>query len=159
MKTLHCDNRDSFLEELDGKVYAVCKHNGHYLCDILEDDYIKFTDDKTLVDICDEQDYPMPDDCNSDVFFRDDIGKNGYEEFKEKYGVIVKIDKNCITLDAIKTKAYFESEVCMDELLASESANGMSIKDAFELYIQAMNWSDGDRFYRILGQTGEKEEL
>ena len=31
---------------------------------------------------------------------------------------------------------YTQSEVCMGELLANISADGMSIEDAFELYIK-----------------------
>lgn len=36
---------------------------------------------------------------------------------------------------------YTQSEVCMGELLANISADGMSIEDAFELYIKAMNYA------------------
>lgn len=37
---------------------------------------------------------------------------------------------------------YTQSEVCMGELLANISADGMSIEDAFELYIKAMNYAE-----------------
>lgn len=42
---------------------------------------------------------------------------------------------------------YTQSEVCMGELLANISADGMSIEDAFELYIKAMNYAEKDEFF------------
>lgn len=46
-------------------------------------------------------------------------------------------------------KEYNRSEVCMGETLGSISANGLTIEEAFELYIKAMNHIEGDKFYRI----------
>lgn len=43
---------------------------------------------------------------------------------------------------------YGRSEVCMGETLGSMSANGLTIEEAFELYIKAMNHVEGDKFYR-----------
>ena len=34
MKTLYFDNEQSFLQELDGKVYAKCDKKSHFLFDI-----------------------------------------------------------------------------------------------------------------------------
>lgn len=55
--------------------------------------------------------------------------------------------------------AYLEYDVCMDEILNDCSADGLTIGEAFELYISAMNWSDGDKFYRTSGFSGETKEL
>ena len=44
---------------------------------------------------------------------------------------------------------YTQSEVCMGELLANISADGMSIEDAFELYIKAMNYAEKDEIYKL----------
>ena len=44
---------------------------------------------------------------------------------------------------------YTQSEVCMGELLANISADGMSIEDACELYIKAMNYAEKDEFYQL----------
>ena len=44
---------------------------------------------------------------------------------------------------------YTQSEVCMGELLANISADGMSVEDAFELYIKAMNYAEKDEFYQL----------
>ena len=91
MKILRFNSEKSFLKALDGKIYAVCDHRGKYLCDILEESYIKLTDDGTLVDMTEDMDYRV--DAESDVLFRSDIGEQGYEEFKEEYGVAIEIDK------------------------------------------------------------------
>lgn len=45
-------------------------------------------------------------------------------------------------------KEYSQSEVCMGETLGKISANGLTIEEAFELYIKAMNYAEGDEFYR-----------
>ena len=57
------------------------------------------------------------------------------------------------SLDSIK-QTYQKEDNCMAELLASEPADGLSIEEAFELYIQAKNWADGDSFFT---QTDRKE--
>jgi len=51
-----------------------------------------------------------------------------------------------------------ESEVCMAELLADTPVpEGLTIEQAFELYVALMKWSDGDEFYTI--KEGEKITL
>lgn len=60
---------------------------------------------------------------------------------------------------------YFEGDVCMAELLAAipvsqfeEAADSkFSVEDAFELYVEAMKWAEGDKFYQV--KDGVKEEL
>lgn len=42
---------------------------------------------------------------------------------------------------------YKKGNVSMGELLASLPADCMSLEQAFQLYIQAMNWANGDKFY------------
>ena len=64
-------------------------------------------------------------------------------------------------LEEIK-KAYRESEVCMGEMLDSVSADGFSIEDAHWLYMRAMEWANGDKFYIHIGEDEDvlsKEEL
>lgn len=56
-----------------------------------------------------------------------------------------------ITIEKIK-EIYAQSEVCMGELLATISANGLSIEDAFELYIKLMNYAEGDQFYQLASE-------
>ena len=55
--------------------------------------------------------------------------------------------------------AYLEYDVCMDEILDDCDAEGLTIGEAFEIYITAMNWSDGDTFHRTSGFSGETKEL
>ena len=49
-------------------------------------------------------------------------------------------------LDEIK-KEYVKSEVCMGEMLDSVSADGFSIEDAHWLYMRAIEWLNGEKFY------------
>lgn len=43
----------------------------------------------------------------------------------------------------------FISEVVLSETLASIPADGLSIEEAFKLYVEAMYWGEGDRFYIV----------
>lgn len=42
---------------------------------------------------------------------------------------------------------YKKGDVTMSELLAALPADCMSLEQAFQLYIQAMNWANGDKFF------------
>lgn len=53
-------------------------------------------------------------------------------------------------------REYSVSPAVMREMLASIPADGLSIVEAFDLYIKAMNWADGERFYRKA--SGENPE-
>ena len=70
-------------------------------------------------------------------------------------------NKNRVPLSLTKVKEmYHESEVVMGEMLASVPADGMSIEDAFYLYIAAQNWANGDEFTQVLGDDeNEKVDL
>ena len=62
-------------------------------------------------------------------------------------------------LEEIK-KEYGTSEVCMGEMLDSVSADGFSIEDAHWLYMRAMEWANGDKFYIHFGhEVLSKNEL
>ena len=45
----------------------------------------------------------------------------------------------------------------MGEMLASIPADGMSIEDAFYLYIAAQNWANGDEFIQIIGDNDNEK--
>ena len=45
----------------------------------------------------------------------------------------------------------------MGEILASIPADGMSIEDAFYLYIAAQNWANGDEFIQIIGDNDNEK--
>lgn len=90
MKRLYFGSKETFLKELDGKVYAVCDKNGRYLCDVIEDDYLRLLDAGILVNLCDNIDYTdMDTDC--DVILTLDLGEKGYNDFREKYGLLIDL--------------------------------------------------------------------
>ena len=90
MKRLYFSSEETFLKELDGKVYAVCDKNGRYLCDVIEDDYLSLLDAGILVNLCDNSDYTDMDTA-SDVIITLDLGEKGYNDFREKYGLLIDI--------------------------------------------------------------------
>lgn len=61
-------------------------------------------------------------------------------------------------LEEIK-KAYETSDVCMGELLEDLSADGLSIDDAFYVYMIALEYAEGDTFYRKLGGYDDIEKI
>lgn len=54
-------------------------------------------------------------------------------------------------------KEYQANDICMGELLAAIPADGLTLEEAFELYIAAKKWADGDKFYQVI--ENEKQEL
>ncbi len=57
-------------------------------------------------------------------------------------------ENKSIDIDFIKS-AQFLSEVVLGETLASIPADGLSLEEAFTLYLEAMYWGEGDCFYMI----------
>lgn len=53
-----------------------------------------------------------------------------------------------VDLDCIKS-IQFISEVVPGETLASIPADGLTIEEAFILFIETMYWGEGDRFYMV----------
>lgn len=91
MKRLHFRNEKAFLEKLDGKVYAICDKNGHYLCDVIEEDYLRLVDAGVLINLDDNLDYTLMEaDCNYMITL--DLSKKGCEDFKERFGLFIDID-------------------------------------------------------------------
>ena len=70
-------------------------------------------------------------------------------------------NKNRVPFSFNKAKdMYHKSDVVMGEMHASIPADGMSIEDAFYLYIAAQNWANGDEFTQVLGDNdNEKIDL
>ena len=67
-------------------------------------------------------------------------------------------NKNRFPLSLTKVKEiYHKSDVVMGEMLASIPADGMSIEDAFYLYIAAQNWANGDEFTQVLGDNDNEK--
>lgn len=55
-------------------------------------------------------------------------------------------------LDKIEEK-YKSQDNVMAEVLGTELADGLTIEEACELYMRAMNMANGDRFYTVLGDN------
>lgn len=89
MKKLIFNNEQEFLNELDGKVYAISNGDGEYLCDILEEDYLNLLDEGICINLDME-----PDICINSysqyilTMTLDILGKIG---FMDKYGVKIII--------------------------------------------------------------------
>ena len=67
-------------------------------------------------------------------------------------------NKNRFPLSLTKVKEmYHKSDVVIGEMLASIPADGMSIEDAFYLYIAAQNWANGDEFTQVLGDNDNEK--
>ena len=67
-------------------------------------------------------------------------------------------NKNRFPLSLTKVKEmYHKSDVVIGEMLASVPADGMSIEDAFYLYIAAQNWANGDEFTQVLGDNDNEK--
>ena len=49
------------------------------------------------------------------------------------------------------------NEVCMGELLADETADGLTLEEAFEVYVHCMKAIEGNRFY--VEKNGERMML
>lgn len=54
---------------------------------------------------------------------------------------------------------YHGDDVVMGEILASERADGLTIKESFYLYILAQNWGNGDEFSWNCGGLEESVSL
>ena len=90
MKRLFFRSEKAFLEKLDGKVYAICDKHGHYLCDIIEDDYLRLIDAGIIINLDDNRDYTLMEaDCNDMLTL--DLGEKGQNDFKERFGLFMEI--------------------------------------------------------------------
>ena len=70
-------------------------------------------------------------------------------------------NKNRVPFSFNKAKdMYYKSDFVMGEMIASVHADGMSIEDAFYLYIADKNGANGDGLTQVLGDNdNEKIDL
>ena len=61
-----------------------------------------------------------------------------------------------MTLKEIK-EDYMANDSCMSELLAAKPADGLTLEQAFQLYIRAKSWADDDVFHVL--RDGEPFEV
>ena len=106
-----------------------------------------------------ERDSAMTNASNVDIAFihsgRWDSGtaQNILRRFEVESSYI-NVDK---VLEFIKDE-YRKNDLCMGEILANTSANGLTLEEAHELYKKSLNWSDGDEFYRKCGGSENIEK-
>lgn len=58
-----------------------------------------------------------------------------------------KVLRQTMTLEEIK-RIYHVGDLCMGELLATVLAEGLDLERAFQLYMEAIKWAEGDKFFR-----------
>ena len=96
MKQLTFKDQESFLSELDGKVYAISNGDGTYICDVLEEEFVKLLDEHLCVDLCNVDNiiasYITPHKYFSDYVLLQTL--NNFEKcvFKELFGVNITIE-------------------------------------------------------------------
>lgn len=95
MKKLNFKDENEFLSALDGKVYAISNGDGNYLCDVLEDDYLKLLDAGMCVNL-DNTDYvpsvSMKEDNYSQYILTQTLNPSEKIIFKERFGVEIIIN-------------------------------------------------------------------
>ena len=64
--------------------------------------------------------------------------------------------KSGMTLNKIK-EDYMANDSCMSELLAATPADGLTLEQAFQLYVRAKSWADDDVFHVL--RDGEPFEV
>ena len=126
MRRLYFKSERDFLEELDGKVYAVSDKNGRYLCDVIEDDYLKLLDLGILADLCSDLNY-RDLNVDSDVVLTIDLGESGYADFKEKFGLYITI----MGKKRLVSTANFSMDYELDTLILKSAENEMETPFVF----------------------------
>ena len=124
MKRMYFKSEKDFLQELDGKVYAVSDKNGRYLCDVIEDDYLKLLDIGILDDLNNGWEYC---DVDSNAILTIEMGEKGYEDFKEKYGLLVEIEGK----NNPKSLEKFSIDYELDSLVLKSDENEMETPFVF----------------------------
>ena len=92
MKRMCFRSEETFLERLDGKVYAVCDKQGHYLCDVVEEDYLRLIDAGILVNLDENRDYTLTETESNDILTID-LGEKGRNDFKDRFGLSIEINQ------------------------------------------------------------------
>lgn len=97
MKKVEFKNENEFLSALDGKVYAISNGDGSYLCDVLEEDYVKMLDQGMCVNL-DDTDDMLAENIRVENNFSQYIltqTLNPFEQFvfKEMFGIEIVINE------------------------------------------------------------------
>ena len=94
--------------------------------------------------------------------FQEDFNEESIDEVNNWLFFVKKGNNDSITensklnLDGIKEE-YTKNDICMAELLANTSADGLTLEQAFQLYVRAKSWADDDVFHVL--RDGEPFEV
>ena len=137
MKRLYFRSEKAFLEKLDGKVYAVCDKNGRYLCDVIEEDYLKLLDAGILIDLDDNREYTLMEaDCNYMITV--DLSDKGRDDFKERYGLFIDIDDRRQIIQFNDTFIDYEIDNIILKSSSDESETAFVFMDGIAVQIESL---------------------
>lgn len=111
MKRLEFPTQEAFLKELDGEVYAISDNKGKFVCDILEEDYLKLRENGEVVNL----DTSRPKKLQGVKSFSQYVLYDDYTDvmlarFKEQYGVeiVIASEKKLIYVAVVNTTIDYE---------------------------------------------------
>ena len=137
MKRLHFKNENTFLEKLDGKVYAVCDKNGRYLCDVIEEDYLRLIDAGVLINLDDNLDYTLMEaDCNYMITL--DLSEKGRDDFRERFGLFIDIDNECQIIHFNNCSIDYEINSLILKSSTDESETAFVFMDGIAVQIESL---------------------
>lgn len=137
MKRIYFKTHGDFLQELDGKVYAVSDKNGHYLCDIIEDDYLKLLDSGIIVDLNDNWEcYNL--NADSDIVLTIAMGEEGLRDFKEKYGLIIEIEEKVHSVSLGNLSIDYELDSLILKSSEDEIETSFVFMDGIAIQIESL---------------------
>lgn len=138
MKRMYFKSEKDFLNELDGKVYALSDKNGHYLCDIIEDDYLKLLDSGIIVDLNNDWDY-CDLDADSDIVLTIDMGEKGHDAFKEKFGLVIEIEGKVNSKSSESLSIDYELDSLMLKSSEDEIETSFVFMDGIAIQIKSLD--------------------
>jgi hypothetical protein len=137
MKRMCFISEEAFLEKLDEKVYAVCDKQGRYLCDVVEEDYLRLIDAGILVNLDENRDYTLMEADGNDILTID-LGEKGRNDFKERFGLSIEIKGE---YDKIRFKE-FSLDYEIDNLILrsskGESETSFVFMDGIAIQIESL---------------------
>ena len=137
MRIFVFNSEEAFLEELDGKVYAVCDKRGRYLCDVFEEDYLKLIDAGILIDLDENRDYTMTG-ADSDCMLALDLSEKGIDEFKERFGLSIEIRGECKKIYSKEFTVGYEVDYLILKSSPDESETPFVFLDGIAIQIDSL---------------------
>ena len=138
MKRLCFNSTEAFLNELDGKVYAICDKNGRYLCDVVEDDFLRLLDARILVNLDESRDNTLME-ADSNVIITLDLSEKGYNDFKEKYGILIDIVGESHTSNFKEYSIDYEIDNLILKSSTDESETAFVFMDGIAIQLESLD--------------------